>query len=39
MNSETLFSPFQNQSLNLKNRFVMAPMTRSRTGTKASLQQ
>ena len=33
MNSNTLFSPFQNKRLNLKNRFVMAPMTRSRTRT------
>lgn len=29
MNFESLFTPFQYKSLNLKNRFVMAPMTRA----------
>ena len=29
MNTNPLFRPFQNKSLNLKNRIVMAPMTRS----------
>jgi N-ethylmaleimide reductase len=34
MNSNPLFLPFENKSLNLKNRIVMAPMTRSRAGSK-----
>jgi len=29
MNFDSLFSPFQYKSLTLRNRFVMAPMTRS----------
>ncbi|WP_316776709.1 alkene reductase [Pedobacter antarcticus] len=32
MNSESLFSTFNNNNLNLKNRIIMAPMTRCRAG-------
>ncbi|MFD2601756.1 NADH:flavin oxidoreductase [Flavobacterium suzhouense] len=39
MNLESLFTPFQYKKLNLKNRFVMAPMTRAQSPDGVPTQQ